>query len=52
MDANPMIDMFEIEYKKIAAQLTVAMLDNHSGDWDDAETAKAFLSIYAAVRSA
>ncbi len=42
----------EIELKKIAAQLTVAMLDNHNGDWDDSDTARAFLTIYEAIRSA
>jgi hypothetical protein len=42
----------EIALKQIAAQLTASMLDNHSGDWDDEETAKAFLTIYRAVRDA
>jgi len=28
------------------------MLDNHSGDWDDAATAKAFLTIYQTVKNA
>ncbi len=46
------IDEREIELKKIAAQLTAAMLDNHNGDWDDAMTAEAFRTIYAAVRDA
>jgi hypothetical protein len=31
----------EIELKKIAAQLTASMLDNHIGDCGDAATAKA-----------
>jgi hypothetical protein len=47
-----LIDEREIELKKIAAQLTAAMLDNHTGDWDDAETARAFRAIYDAVRNA
>lgn len=47
VDANQ-----EIELKKIAADLTASMLDNHSGDWDDEETAKAFQTIYTAVRDA
>jgi hypothetical protein len=42
----------EIELKKIAAQLTASMLDNHNGDWDEAATAKAFKTIYEAVKSA
>jgi len=42
----------EIELKKIAAQLTASMLDNHNGNWDDAETAQAFRTIYEAVRNA
>jgi hypothetical protein len=46
----PVLDEREIELKKIAAQLTVSMLDNHSGDWDDEETAVAFRKIYLAVR--
>jgi|HubBroStandDraft_5_1064220.scaffolds.fasta_scaffold2455157_1 hypothetical protein len=46
------LDEREIELKKIAAQLTASMLDNHSGDWDDAATAKAFKTIYEAVKSA
>jgi len=45
-------DEREIELKKIAAQLTASMLDNHNGDWDDAETAQAFRTIYEAVRNA
>jgi hypothetical protein len=45
-------DEHEIELKRIAAQLTASMLDNHNGDWDDEETAQAFRTIYAAVRDA
>jgi hypothetical protein len=50
--AMALLDEREIELKKIAAQLTAAMLDNHNGDWDDTETAQAFRTIYEAVRSA
>jgi len=46
------LDEREIELKKIAAQLTGSMLDNHNGDWDDAATAKAFKTIYETVKSA
>ncbi len=46
------IDEEQLELKKIAAQLTAAMLDNHNGDWDDTATAKAFKTIYEAVRQA
>jgi hypothetical protein len=46
------LDEREIELKKIAAQVTVSMLDNHSSDWDDEETARAFRVIYTAVRDA
>jgi len=46
------IDEEQLELKKIAAQLTASMLDNHSGDWDDAATAKAFKTIYDAIRQA
>jgi hypothetical protein len=42
----------EIQLKQIAAQLVVSMLDNHSGDWNDEETARAFTTIYQAVKSA
>jgi hypothetical protein len=42
----------EIHLKQIAAQLVGSMLDNHNGDWDDAATAKAFRTIYEAVKSA
>jgi len=41
-----------VELKRIAAELTQSMLDNHTGDWDDVETAKAFVTIYQAVRDA
>jgi hypothetical protein len=40
----------EIQLKKIAAELTISMLDNHSGDWDDDQTAEAFRKIYEAVK--
>ncbi len=46
------LDEREIELKRIAAQLTASMLDNHNGEWDDVETAKAFKTIYEAVRAA
>ena len=46
------IDEEQLELKKIAAQLTASMLDNHNGDWDDTATAKAFKTIYEAVRQA
>jgi len=46
------IDEQQIELKKIAATLTMSMLDNHSEDWDDEQTAAAFKKIYDAVRSA
>ncbi len=42
----------EIELKQIAAQLTASMLDNHNGDWDDKDTARAFRTIYEAVKNA
>jgi hypothetical protein len=42
----------EIELKRIAAQLVASMLDNHNGDWDDVDTAKAFRTIYTAVKDA
>lgn len=45
-------DEREIELKRIAAQLTMSMLDNHNDDWDDEQTAKAFRTIYLAVRDA
>jgi hypothetical protein len=44
------LDEREIELKKIAAQLTASMLDNHNGEWDDVATAKAFRTLYDAVR--
>jgi hypothetical protein len=46
----PILDEREIELKRIAAQLTMSMLDNHSGDWDEKETADAFRTIYTIVR--
>lgn len=42
----------QVELKKVAAQLTATMLDNHSGDWNDDETAQAFRTIYTAIRDA
>lgn len=42
----------DIQLKQIAAQLTASMLDNHNGDWDDKDTARAFLTIYQAVKNA
>ncbi len=42
----------EIALKQIAAELVRTMLDNHSGDWDHDETARAFVTIYEAVESA
>ncbi len=42
----------EVELKRIAAQLTASMLDNHNADWDDVAVAKAFATIYLAVRNA
>ena len=41
----------DIQLKQIAAQLTASMLDNHNGDWDDQATAKAFRTIYEAVKN-
>ena len=46
------LDEREIALKRIAADLTGSMLDNHNGDWDDVAAAKAFKTIYEAVRSA
>jgi hypothetical protein len=46
------LDEQQLELKKIAASLTMSMLDNHSEDWSDDETAAAFKKIYEAVRSA
>jgi len=45
-------DQSVLELKKIAAMLTDTMVDNHSGDWDDQDVARAFLTIYAVVRDA
>jgi hypothetical protein len=42
----------EIQLKQIAAQLVASMLDNHSGDWDDKDTARAFATLYQAVKNA
>ena len=41
----------EIQLKEIAARLVASMLDNHNGDWDDQSTAKAFRTIYEAVKN-
>lgn len=41
-----------LELKRIAAELTASMLDNHNGDWDDVAAARAFVTIYSAVRDA
>ena len=43
-------DEREIELKRIAAQLTASMLDDHNDDWDNVATAKAFEIIYDAIR--
>lgn len=45
-------DEREIELKRIAGLLTASMLDNHNGDWDDAAAARAFRTIYAAIKEA
>ena len=45
-----LLDEREIELKKIAAQLTAAMLDNHTDDWDDTAVARAFKTIYQSVK--
>jgi hypothetical protein len=45
-------DEREIALKKIAAQLTAAVLDNHNDDWDEAMTAQAFRTIYESIRDA
>ena len=42
----------ELELKKMATELTISMLDNHNGDWDDEMTAKAFRTIFETVRDA
>jgi hypothetical protein len=42
----------DIQLKQIAAQLTASMLDNHNGDWNDQDTARAFQTIYQAVKNA
>lgn len=42
----------EIQLKQIAAQLTASMLDNHNGDWNEHDTARAFQTIYQAVKNA
>ncbi len=47
-----MTDDHWIEIKRIAAQLTASMLDDHNGDPDDRETARAFEVIFAAIEAA
>ena len=42
----------DIQLKQIAAQLTASMLDNNNDDWDDKDTARAFNTIYQAVKNA
>jgi hypothetical protein len=42
----------DIQIKQIAAQLVASMLDNHNGEWDDKDTARAFATIYQAVKNA
>jgi hypothetical protein len=42
----------DIQLKQIAAQLTASMLDNHNGDWNDQDAARAFQTIYQAVKNA
>ena len=41
----------EIQLKEIAARLVASMLDNHNGDWDEQQTAKAFRTMYDAVKN-
>jgi hypothetical protein len=42
----------DIQLKQIAAQLTASMLDNNNDDWDDKDTARAFNTIYQAIKNA
>jgi hypothetical protein len=42
----------DIQLEQIAAQLVASMLDNHNGDWNDRDTARAFQTIYQAVKNA
>ena len=42
----------DLKLKAIAAQLTASMLDNHNGNWDDKDTARAFETIYRALKNA
>ena len=42
----------EIQLEQIAARLAASMLDNHSGDWDDEDTARAFVTLFQAVKNA
>ena len=46
----PILDEREVELKRLAVQLTVSMLDNHNGEWDDEATARAFRTLYEALR--
>lgn len=41
-----------IALKQLATQLTASMLDNNNDDWDDKDTARAFNTIYQAIKSA
>ncbi len=41
----------EVQLKQIAAQLVGSMLDNNNDDWDDKDTARAFRTIYDAVKN-
>ncbi|GEM_PF-6349884 len=41
-----------IALKQLAVQLTVAMLNNNNDDWDDKDSARAFNTIYQAVKNA
>jgi hypothetical protein len=42
----------DIQLKQIAAQLTASMLDNNNDDWDDKDTARAFNTIFQAIKNA
>lgn len=41
-----------VEIERIAAQMTAPMLDNHNSDWDPEATARAFETIFAAIKAA
>ncbi len=41
-----------VELERIAAQMTVPMLDNHNSDWDAEATARAFETIFTAIKVA